>query len=189
MLAEYRRDYETRLQSRPNIEAQQARQVVQKARDLIRQSGIGDALTLLLEEVKYWPSWSQRDDLVKSVHFPANDIRAREDEPVPLVSVVDLHPMRWSGPSDRASRGVSFLRCTEPAPHSKAVYKRFVPIDEINSCCRCGLKRPHQEWDLRFYCGGRRRFEFKCDRRLISQPDFGGSVRLYFFARCSASFR
>ena len=79
MLAEYRRDYETRLQSRPNIEAQQARQVVQKARDLIHQSGIGDALTLLLEEVKYWPSWSQRDDLIKSVHFPATDIRAREE--------------------------------------------------------------------------------------------------------------
>jgi hypothetical protein len=79
MLPEYRRDYETRLQSRPNIEAQQARQVVQKARDLIRQSGIGDALTLLLEEVKYWPSWSQHDDLIKSVHFPATDIRATEE--------------------------------------------------------------------------------------------------------------
>jgi hypothetical protein len=79
MLAEYRRDYETRLQSRPNIEAQQARQVVQKARDLIRESGIGDALTLLLQEVRYWPSWSQRDDLIKSLHFPATDIRAREE--------------------------------------------------------------------------------------------------------------
>ena len=78
MLAEYRRDYETRLQSRPNIEAQQARQVVQKARDLIRESGIGDALTSLLQEVRYWPSWSQRDDLIKSLHFPATDIRARE---------------------------------------------------------------------------------------------------------------
>ena len=77
MLAEYRRDYETRLQSRPNIEAQQARQVVQKARDLIRQSGIGDALTLLLQEVKHWPSWSQRDDLIKSVHFPATDMTDR----------------------------------------------------------------------------------------------------------------
>jgi len=79
MLAEYRRDYETRLRSRPNNSAQQARQVIQKARDLIRQSGIGDALTLLLEEVKYWPSWSQRDDLIKLVHFPATDIRAREE--------------------------------------------------------------------------------------------------------------
>ena len=42
ILAEYRRDYETRLQSRPNIEAQQARQLIQKARDLIRKSGIGE---------------------------------------------------------------------------------------------------------------------------------------------------
>ena len=54
MLDEYRRDYETRLQSRPNIEVQQARQLIQQARGLIRRSGIGDALTVLLEEVKYW---------------------------------------------------------------------------------------------------------------------------------------
>jgi hypothetical protein len=78
MLGEYRRDYETRLQSRPNNEAQQARQVIKKARDLIRESGIGDALTLLLEGVKYWPNWSQRDDLIKSAHFPATDIHAKK---------------------------------------------------------------------------------------------------------------
>jgi len=79
MLEEYRRDCEARLQSRPNVEAQQARQHIQKARDLIRQSGIGEAVATLLEEVKYWPSWSQRDDLVKSVHFPATDLRATEE--------------------------------------------------------------------------------------------------------------
>lgn len=79
VLEEYHRDYEARLQSGPNIEAQQARQLIQKARDLIRQSGIGDALTILQEEVKYWSSWSQRDDLVKFVHFPATDIRTREE--------------------------------------------------------------------------------------------------------------
>ena len=79
MLEEYRRDYEARLQSRPNVEAQQARQHIQKARDLIRQSGIGEAVATLLEEVKYWPSWSQRDDLVKSVHFPATDIHAKKE--------------------------------------------------------------------------------------------------------------
>ena len=79
MLDEYRRDYETGLQSRPNIEVQQARQLIQQARDLIRRSGIGDALTVLLEEVKYWPTWSERDDLVKSVHFPATDIHAKKE--------------------------------------------------------------------------------------------------------------
>jgi len=47
--------------------------------DLIRRSGIGDALTILLEEVKYWPTWSERDDLVKSVHFPATDIYAKKE--------------------------------------------------------------------------------------------------------------
>ena len=119
MLAEYRRDYETRLQSRPNIEAQQARQVVQKARDLIRQSGIGDALTLLLEEVKFWPSWSQRDDLINSVHFPATDIRAREEakeEPFKRTTITTVYFMYGDKPYGLVfeDRGLSYLPDGEP---------------------------------------------------------------------------
>jgi hypothetical protein len=119
MLAEYRRDYETRLQSRPNIEAQQARQVVQKARDLLRQSGIGDALTLLLEEVKYWPSWSQRDDLIKSVHFPANDIRAREElkeEPFKTTTTTTVYFIYGDKPYGLVfeDRGPSYIPDGEP---------------------------------------------------------------------------
>src|SRR6516165_5527448 len=100
MLGEYRRDYETRLQSRPNNEAQQARQVIKKARDLIRESGIGDALTLLLEEVKYWPSWSQRDDLIKSAHFPATDIHAKKEskeEPFKRTTTTTVYFMSCMG--------------------------------------------------------------------------------------------
>lgn len=119
MLAEYRRDYETRLQSRPNIEAQQARQVVQKARDLIRQSGIGDALTLLLQEVKYWPSWSQRDDLIKSVHFPATNIRAREEskeEPFKSTTTTTVYFIYGDKPYGLVfeDRGPSYIPDGEP---------------------------------------------------------------------------
>jgi len=119
MLAEYRRDYETRLQSRPNIEAQQARQLIQKARDLIRKSGIGDALTLLLEEVKYWPSWSQRDDLIKLVHFPATDIRAREEskeEPFKRATTTTVSFMYGNKPYGLVfeDRGPSYLPEGEP---------------------------------------------------------------------------
>ena len=119
MLAEYRRDYETRLQSRPNIEAQQARQLIQKARDLIRKSGIGDALTLLLEEVKYWPSWSQRDDLIKLVHFPATDIRAREEskeEPFKRATTTTVSFMYGNKPYGLVfeDRGPSYLADGEP---------------------------------------------------------------------------
>ena len=119
MLAEYRRDYETRLQSRPNIEAQQARQLIQKARDLIRKSGIGDALTLLLEEVKYWPSWSQRDDLIKLVHFPATDIRAREEskeEPFKRATTTTVSFMYGNKPYGLVfeDRGSSYLPDGEP---------------------------------------------------------------------------
>jgi len=119
MLAEYRRDYETRLQSRPNIEAQQARQLIQKARDLIRKSGMGDALTLLLEEVKYWPSWSQRDDLIKLVHFPATDIRAREEskeEPFKRATTTTVSFMYGNKPYGLVfeDRGPSYLADGEP---------------------------------------------------------------------------
>jgi hypothetical protein len=119
MLAEYRRDYETRLQSRPNIEAQQARQLIQKARDLIRKSGMGDALTLLLEEVKYWPSWSQRDDLIKLVHFPATDIRAREEskeEPFKRATTTTVSFMYGNKPYGLVfeDRGPSSLADGEP---------------------------------------------------------------------------
>ena len=119
MLVEYRRDYEMRLRTHPNIEAQQARQVVQKARDLIRHSGIGDALTLLLEEVKYWPSWSQRDDLIKSVHFPATDIRAREEskeEPFKRATTTTVSFMYGNKPYGLVfeDRGPSYLPEGEP---------------------------------------------------------------------------
>ena len=119
MLVEYRRDYEMRLRSHPNIEAQQARQVVQKARDLIRHSGIGDALTLLLEEVKYWPSWSQRDDLIKLVHFPATDIRAREEskeEPFKRATTTTVSFMYGNKPYGLVfeDRGPSYLADGEP---------------------------------------------------------------------------
>ena len=111
--------YETRLRSRPNNSAQQARQVIQKARDLIRQSGIGDALTLLLEEVKYWPSWSQRDDLIKLVHFPATDIRAREEskeEPFKRATTTTVSFMYGNKPYALVfeDRGPSYLPDGEP---------------------------------------------------------------------------
>ena len=120
MLEEYRRDYETRLQSRPNIEAQQARQLIQKARDLIRRSGIGDALTILLEEVKYWPTWSERDDLVKSVHFPATDIHAKKEskeEPFKRTTTTTVYFMYGDQPYGLVfeDRGPSYLPEGEPS--------------------------------------------------------------------------
>ena len=119
-LEQYRRDYETRLQSRPNIQAQQARQLIQKARDLIRQSGIGDALTILLKEVKYWPSWSQRDDLVKSVHFPATDIRTKEEskeEPFKRTTTTAVYFAYGDKPYGLVfeDRGLSYLPDGEPS--------------------------------------------------------------------------
>jgi hypothetical protein len=52
-----------------------------KRRQIVGQSGLGPALApTLLEHVKYWPSWSKRDDFQKWVGFPATDIRASSDE-------------------------------------------------------------------------------------------------------------
>lgn len=120
MLDEYRRDYETRLQSRPNIEVQQARQLIQQARDLVRRSGMGDALTVLLEEVKYWPTWSERDDLVKSVHFPAADIHAKKEskeEPFKRTTTTTVYFMYGDQPYGLVfeDRGPSYLPDSEPS--------------------------------------------------------------------------
>lgn len=77
-LAEYQADFEKKLQSQPSPDAEQARQRIRRAEDLVRQSGLGEALETLLEHIKYWPSWSQREDFRKWVGFPVGEVLAKE---------------------------------------------------------------------------------------------------------------
>jgi len=79
-LADYKADFEKRMKAAPNPDAAQAKEIVRQAEELVRRSGLGKALTDLLEDTKYCPSWSQREDFQKNVGFPASKIQARKDE-------------------------------------------------------------------------------------------------------------
>lgn len=78
-LAEYQADFEKRLQSAPNPDAQEAKSRIERAKALVDQSGLGKALITLLAHVKYWPTWSQREDFRKWVGFPADEVLAKEE--------------------------------------------------------------------------------------------------------------
>jgi hypothetical protein len=44
----------------------------------VKQSGLGNALLVLLEHTKHWPSWSKRNDFRKWVGFPVGEVLAKE---------------------------------------------------------------------------------------------------------------
>jgi hypothetical protein len=80
-LEAYGREYAAKIQPAPDKEAINAAALVKQARELVGTSGLGPALApTLLEEVKYWPSWSKRDDFSQYLHFPATNIVASEQE-------------------------------------------------------------------------------------------------------------
>ena len=80
-LREYQRQFYARLQHQDSDEEQQAREIVHRAQNLVRTSGLGAALApTLLEEVRHWPSWSTRADFREYVHFPATDVVASEEK-------------------------------------------------------------------------------------------------------------
>lgn len=79
-LAEYQRDFEKRLAYRPNPDAQEAQARIERANAFINQSGLGKALVALMEHVKYWPSWSKRDDFREWVGFPVGEVFAKEEQ-------------------------------------------------------------------------------------------------------------
>lgn len=80
-LEAYQRDYASRIKKPANMDAQKAAALVKEAKDIVGKSGLGPALApTLVEHVKYWPSWSKRDDFQKRIGFPASDILASEDQ-------------------------------------------------------------------------------------------------------------
>ena len=77
-LAAYQADFEKKLKSQPNPDAEEARQRIKRAEDLVGQSGLAKALEMLLDHTKHWPSWSQREDFKKWVGFPVGEVLAKE---------------------------------------------------------------------------------------------------------------
>lgn len=79
-LAEYQKDFEKKLQAQPDPDAEAAKERIRRAKELVRQSGLGNALVTLLEHVKYWPSWSQRDDFKNRAGFPMSGVLAKKQQ-------------------------------------------------------------------------------------------------------------
>lgn len=77
-LAAYQADFEKKLKAQTNPDAEEAKGRIKRAEELVRQSGLGKALEVLLEHVKYWPRWSERSDFRKWVGFPVGNVLSKE---------------------------------------------------------------------------------------------------------------
>jgi hypothetical protein len=77
-LADYQQEFERSLQAVPNRDAAEAQERINRAKALVDQSGLGQALVTLLEHTKHWPTWSQRDDFKHWVGFPIEEVLAKE---------------------------------------------------------------------------------------------------------------
>jgi hypothetical protein len=76
----YQKAFSDSLQQSPNAEVEEAKRLVARARRVVAEGGLGPALApTLLEHVKYWPSWSIRDDFQQYVKFPAEDISGSQE--------------------------------------------------------------------------------------------------------------
>jgi hypothetical protein len=71
----YQRSFSESLKQALNSDTEEAKRNVARAHRIVGDSGLGPALApTLLEEIKYWPSWCQREDFQQHVKFPASDI-------------------------------------------------------------------------------------------------------------------
>ena len=62
MLSVYQTHYYERAKGQPDPSIDEAKAKVDRACNIVSQSRIGYSVCAILEHVKYWPSWSKRDD-------------------------------------------------------------------------------------------------------------------------------
>ena len=74
MLSAYQQHYYETAKGGPNRTAEEARQIVDRARRIISDSRIGYSICALLEEIKYWPAWKKNGNFPKEIAFAATDI-------------------------------------------------------------------------------------------------------------------
>jgi hypothetical protein len=92
MLAAYQQHFFESAKSAPNRSAQEAKEIIDRARKVIKDSRIGKSACELFEHVKYWPAWSKRPDFEKNLSFPVEDVsgnvdRGTEDKPLNSTTV------------------------------------------------------------------------------------------------------
>lgn len=80
MLSKYQTHFYETAKTNSNPNADEAKKTIDRARKLISESRVGYSICALVEHVKYWPSWSQRDDFQNHVAFPAWDVAASAEK-------------------------------------------------------------------------------------------------------------
>jgi hypothetical protein len=79
-LRAYQEDFQKRISQAPNSAVQDAKTLIEKARKILKQSGLGNALApTVIEAVMHWHAWQKRDDFMSWVSFPASHIVASQD--------------------------------------------------------------------------------------------------------------
>lgn len=78
-LSEYERAAWEASKDKPDTELEEGRRKLQAARKVVEDGRLGFALGRCIpEHIKYWASWSKREDFQKWVGFDATEIDARE---------------------------------------------------------------------------------------------------------------
>jgi hypothetical protein len=66
--------------SAPDEEAQRARELVDQAKEILRTSGVGNALVpVVVEAVKLWDEPSARDDFHRHTQFPVSEVSCSKE--------------------------------------------------------------------------------------------------------------
>src|ERR1700736_2736722 len=74
MLSAYQQHFYETAKGAPNTTAEEAKQIVDRARRIISDSRIGYSICALLDEIKHWPAWKKNGNFPKEIPFPATDI-------------------------------------------------------------------------------------------------------------------
>jgi hypothetical protein len=85
MLSAYQHHYYETAKGAPNKTAEEATQIVARARRIISESRIGYSICAMLDEIKCWPAWKKNGNFPDKIAFPATDISG-EDETMPGAS-------------------------------------------------------------------------------------------------------
>jgi hypothetical protein len=79
MLSAYQPHYYETAKGVPNKTAEEARQIVDRARRIISEGRIGYSICAILDEIRCWPAWKKNGNFPDQIAFPATEISG-EDE-------------------------------------------------------------------------------------------------------------
>jgi len=78
MLSAYQKHYYETAIGAPNKTAEEAKQIVIRARRIISDSRIGYSICAMLDEIKHWPAWKKNGIFPEVIAFPATDISGED---------------------------------------------------------------------------------------------------------------